>query len=212
MRDAEKVRLAMSVADQRSEFEEALVRNRKTYPTREFRLFAEAVRPYEKTRSDGMMHRVVTRTVHGLGDNLRVERKQVPGEVLCEAERLECLLFLSYDPHFEGETNLPAFRTTVERSPKARVRVCRFGLMVGRYRQSWLRPADRSPRTGLRGSADFCVLSYRSNASGDGAAQIAWGQSVNRPMVPQLPGTPTGATVYRNSNNRHNAHRPMLRP
>jgi hypothetical protein len=27
----------------------------------------------------------------------------VPGEVLAEAERLECLLFAGYDPHFEGD-------------------------------------------------------------------------------------------------------------
>jgi len=35
-----------------------------------------------------------------------VERKRVPGHVLCEAERLECLLFGEYDPHFEGESLL----------------------------------------------------------------------------------------------------------
>lgn len=104
MRDAEKDRLALYVADRRSEFEEALARNRRTYPTREFRLFAEAVRHYvEQTQSDEMMHRDVIRAVHGLGDDLRVERKQVPGEVLFEAERLECLLFLGYDPHFAGD-------------------------------------------------------------------------------------------------------------
>jgi hypothetical protein len=53
MRDAEKDRLALSVADRHSEFEEALSEDRKKYPTREFRLLAEAVRRYvEKTRSD----------------------------------------------------------------------------------------------------------------------------------------------------------------
>jgi len=104
MRDAEKDRLASSVADRHSEFEAALVGNRRKYPTREFRLFAEAVRRYvEKIRGDEMMHRDVVGAVHGLVDFLRVERKRVPGEVLFEAERLECLLFLGYDPHFDGD-------------------------------------------------------------------------------------------------------------
>ena len=104
MRDAEKDRLALSVVDRHSEFEEALAGNRREYPTREFRLFAEAVRRYvEKTGSDEMMHRDVVGAVHGLIDYLRIERKRVPGEVLVEAERLECLLFLGYDPHFDGD-------------------------------------------------------------------------------------------------------------
>jgi hypothetical protein len=46
MCDAEKDRLALSVADRHSALEEALARNRRKYPTREFRLFAEAVRRY----------------------------------------------------------------------------------------------------------------------------------------------------------------------
>lgn len=50
-----------------------------------------------------MIHREVARTVHGLVDYLRVERKRVPGEVLFEADSLECLLFSGYDPHFEGD-------------------------------------------------------------------------------------------------------------
>jgi hypothetical protein len=73
MRDAEK--------DRRSEFEEALVGNRRKYPTRQFQLFAEAVRRYvEKTRGDEMMHRDVVGAVHGLVDFLQIERKRVPGE------------------------------------------------------------------------------------------------------------------------------------
>jgi hypothetical protein len=57
----------------------------------------------EQTGSDEMVHRDVAGAVHGLVDYLRVERKRVPGEVLVEAERLECLLFLGYDPHFDGD-------------------------------------------------------------------------------------------------------------
>src|SRR5438067_2438345 len=104
MGDAEKDRLALSVVDRHSEFEKALAGNRRKYPAHEFRLFAEAVRQYvEKTGSDEMMHRCIFGAVHGLVDYLRIDRKRVPGEVLVEAERLECLLFLGYDPHFDGD-------------------------------------------------------------------------------------------------------------
>jgi hypothetical protein len=41
--------------------------------------------------------------VNGLVQYLRSERKRVPEEILLEAERLECLLFLGYDPHFDGD-------------------------------------------------------------------------------------------------------------
>jgi hypothetical protein len=43
MRDAEKDRLALSVADRHFEFEDALAGNRRKYPMHEFQLFAEAV-------------------------------------------------------------------------------------------------------------------------------------------------------------------------
>src|ERR1017187_6960660 len=48
MADADKNRLALSVADRHCEFEEALTGNRRKYPTREFRLFAKAVRPIRR--------------------------------------------------------------------------------------------------------------------------------------------------------------------
>ena len=50
-----------------------------------------------------MIHRNVVRSVHGLVDYLQDERKRVPGEVLAEADRLKCLLFAGYDPHFDGD-------------------------------------------------------------------------------------------------------------
>ncbi len=104
MRDSEKDRLAALVAGQHSDFEQALAASRKTYPTREFQSFATAVRCYiDATRSDEMIHRVVVQSVHALVERLEDERKRVPNEVLFEAERLECLLFLGYDPHFEGD-------------------------------------------------------------------------------------------------------------
>jgi hypothetical protein len=50
-----------------------------------------------------MLHRSVVQAVNGLVEYLRSERKRVPEEVLLEAERMECLLFLGYDPHFDGD-------------------------------------------------------------------------------------------------------------
>jgi hypothetical protein len=102
-RDTEKDRLASAVADRRFELEEALGENKRKYPAHEFRLFAAAVRHYaENIGNARMINRAVVRAVHGLADYLQVERKRVPGDVLVEAERLECLLFLAYDPHFDG--------------------------------------------------------------------------------------------------------------
>jgi len=99
-----KDRLAALVVDQHGAFEEALAGSRQRYPTREFRSFAAAIRQYvDATREDEMLHRGVVRAVNGLVEYLRSERKRVPDEVLLEAERLECLLFLGYDPHFDDE-------------------------------------------------------------------------------------------------------------
>jgi hypothetical protein len=104
VRDAEKDRLALCVADRHADFEGALAGNQRKYPIREFREFVEAVRNYvEKTRSDDMIHRAVVGAVNGLVDGLTLERKRVPGEVLFEADRLECLVFLGYDPNYEGD-------------------------------------------------------------------------------------------------------------
>ncbi len=100
----EKDRLAALVVDQHCAFEQALAGSRKRYPTREFRSFAMAVRKYvQATSGDRMLHRSVVKAIIGLVENLRNERKRVPGEVLVEADRLECLLFLGYDPPFDGD-------------------------------------------------------------------------------------------------------------
>ena len=32
-----------------------------------------------------------------------MERQRIPGTILPDADRLECLLFSGYDPHFEGD-------------------------------------------------------------------------------------------------------------
>ena len=55
-----------------------------------------------KTEKDPLIHRKVVNVVNGLADGLKATRKQVPGEVLAEADRLECCSFAGYDPYFEG--------------------------------------------------------------------------------------------------------------
>jgi hypothetical protein len=104
MSGSQKDRLAALVIDQHCVFQEALAGNRKRYPTPELESFAAAMREYvDATREDEMLHRGVVTAVYGLVEYLRSERKRVPDDVLLEAERLECLLFLGYDPHFDGD-------------------------------------------------------------------------------------------------------------
>ncbi len=96
-------RLAALVINQHRAFQQALAESRKRYQMREFRSFVAATRQYVgATRDDKMLHRGVVRAVNGMVEGLQSERKRVPDEVLLEAERLECLLFLGYDPHFDG--------------------------------------------------------------------------------------------------------------
>jgi hypothetical protein len=103
MSDSEKGRLAALAIGRYGVFQQALAGSRKRYPTRKFESFAAVMRQYiDATREDEMMHRCVVRAVNGLVEYLQSERKRVPGEVLLEAERLECLLFSGYDPHFDG--------------------------------------------------------------------------------------------------------------
>jgi len=104
MSGSEKDRLAALVIDQHCVFQQALAGSRRGYPTREFESFAAVTRQYvDATREDEMLHRCVVRAVNGLVEYLQSERKRMPDEVLLEAERLECLLFLGHDPHFEGD-------------------------------------------------------------------------------------------------------------
>jgi hypothetical protein len=58
----------------------------------------------EALGKDALIHREVVSEINGLRGVLETEqRKQVPGEVLYEADRLECMFFAGYDPHFEGD-------------------------------------------------------------------------------------------------------------
>jgi hypothetical protein len=101
--DPEKERAAEEVVERRADFETAL-ENKRKYPTREFEAFLRAVWRYiEMTQGDTMVHKSVAQSVNGLREFLEVERKRVPGNVLFEADRLECQFFGGYDPSFEGD-------------------------------------------------------------------------------------------------------------
>jgi hypothetical protein len=98
----DKDRLAEAVDATWRAFQHALS-DRHSYPVDRFDRFFAAVKTYaEETTEDAMIHRKVATSVHGLREFLEVERQTVPGRVLQAADRLECLLFLGYDPHFDG--------------------------------------------------------------------------------------------------------------
>jgi hypothetical protein len=97
-------RLATEAMQCWADFQEGLSSEKQKYPLQLFRTFWAVTKRYaELTRSDPLIHRSVASTVNGLVDFLESERKRVPGDVLRDAERLECLLFSGYDPHFEGD-------------------------------------------------------------------------------------------------------------
>ena len=103
MSTSAKDRSAGVVLQRWLDFQNALSDKRK-YPVQEFKSFVEAARRYiALSKGDPLIHRNVANAINGLTDSLEVERKRVPEDVLREAERLECLLFAEYDPHFEGD-------------------------------------------------------------------------------------------------------------
>ena len=104
MPSSEKDRLAAEAMQCWADFQEGLSSDKQKYPLQQFRAFWAVTKRYaELTRSDPLIHRSVAGAVNGLLDFLEVEGKCVPGDVLRDAERLECILFGGYDPHFEGD-------------------------------------------------------------------------------------------------------------
>ena len=104
MDNPEKNRVAKTVVDRWCSFHEALGGTKRKYPAREFLSFAEAARSYiDLMRHDQLIHRDVANAINGLTEFLRLQRKRVPDRILSEANRLECLFFGGFDPHFEGD-------------------------------------------------------------------------------------------------------------
>jgi len=100
----EKDRLAYEVAERYWAFEKAVFRDKRRYPLPEFKSFWEVSRRYvELTKSDALIHRKVIEVVYGLPDFIAAERKRIPARVARDAERLECLVLVGYDPLFEGD-------------------------------------------------------------------------------------------------------------
>jgi hypothetical protein len=103
MAESEKDRIARQVGDLRITLNMALSNKRK-YLMAEFKAFVQSARRYiEITAGDPMIHKSVARAVNGLRAFLEVERKQIPGDILFEADRLECQLIAGYDPNFDGD-------------------------------------------------------------------------------------------------------------
>lgn len=103
MPNSHKDRSAAVVVQHWLDFQNALSTETR-YPVHQFKSFVDAARRYiELSKGDPLIHRSVATAINGLTDFLAVERTRVPREVLCEAERLECLLFNGYDPRFEGD-------------------------------------------------------------------------------------------------------------
>lgn len=103
MPSPEKDRLAAEAMECWADLQDGLSSDKRKYPIQQFKAFWAVIKRYaELTRSDQLIHRSVAGAVNGLADFLEVERKRVPGHVR-DAERLECLLFSGYDPHFEED-------------------------------------------------------------------------------------------------------------
>ncbi len=108
MPTSQKDQLAAEAIDRWGDFQESLFSVKRKYPIGQFQAFWSATKQYaELTKADALIHRAVVVAVHGLVDFLSGERKRVPGDILRDAERLERLLFMGYDPYFEGDEPPP---------------------------------------------------------------------------------------------------------
>lgn len=84
-------------------FEQAPSDKRK-YSVAEFNTFFAAVQAYANACAGAStIHKQVATHVNGLREYLALERKRVPGRILFDADRLECILFGGYDPEFHGD-------------------------------------------------------------------------------------------------------------
>jgi hypothetical protein len=104
MPTSQKDQLATEAIYRWQDFQEILALVKRGYPIQQFQAYWSAIRRYaELTKADALIHKSIATAVHGLVDFLSAERKQVPNDVLRDAERLGCLLFSGYDPNFERD-------------------------------------------------------------------------------------------------------------
>jgi len=103
MTPSEKDLMAEKVVNAWSAFENALSSNKRSYPKDKFYVLFRAFKEYVAlVQDDTMIHKSVARAINGFREYLQMERKSVPGEILYDADRMECMLFSGYDPYFRG--------------------------------------------------------------------------------------------------------------
>jgi hypothetical protein len=84
------------------EFNESLTAKGK-FPFDQFKVFYNTVVRYaDATKKGSMIHRNVASAVNGFRETLELVHSRTPGKALAEADRLECIFFSGYDPHFDG--------------------------------------------------------------------------------------------------------------
>jgi hypothetical protein len=102
MHNANSDKLAEDVVNAHAEFERHL-HEKGAFPMIYFRAFFEvAVRYIESMKKSPMIHRNVASAINGLREILELKSSRAPGQAISDADRLECMLFGEYDPHFEG--------------------------------------------------------------------------------------------------------------
>jgi hypothetical protein len=74
------------------------------FPMSHFNTFSNAVVRYaDASKNEKMIHKNVAGAVNGFREILELESSRAPGKAIAGADRLECILFSEYDPHFEGD-------------------------------------------------------------------------------------------------------------
>ena len=103
MLNSEKDRLAAETMERWRDFEHGC-RPKKKFPIREFRAFWSVAKRYaELTRSDKAIRRDLATAVHELTTVYGWASKTPENEAIADIQRLECLVFHGYDPHFDGD-------------------------------------------------------------------------------------------------------------
>src|ERR1039457_712308 len=74
------------------------------FPINYFKTFFHAVVRYsDATKNEKMIHRSVASMVNGFREMLELISSRVPDKAIADADRLECIVFGGYDPHFSGD-------------------------------------------------------------------------------------------------------------
>jgi hypothetical protein len=96
-------RLAEEVMNAYVEFD-ARLHGKGRFPNRHLKTLLNAVVCYVgATKDEKMIHRSIASALSGLRDILSLQTSRVSDRVIADTNRLECMLFSGYDPHFEGD-------------------------------------------------------------------------------------------------------------